>query len=127
MNTPKDAKTSQGYEMQWVLSIYLKTHGQGTNVIGHFVFTKELLPLLLATAKKAPFETRVLWTSSNGHSMAPKQIINFEDVNLPNESGWVRYGQSKAVHISLTGHGLKSRQPFSLLLSWHTSFPMMVS
>src|SRR5271163_468695 len=82
--------------------IYSIAHIQGTNVVGHFVFTRELLPLLLATAKKVPLETRVLWTSSNGHSMAPKGIINFEDVNLANESGWVRYGQSKAVHISLT-------------------------
>ena len=77
--------------------IYSIAHIQGTNVVGHFVFTKELLPLLLSTAKKAPLETRVIWTSSNGHSMAPKGIIDFEDVNLPNESGWVRYGQSKAV------------------------------
>jgi NAD(P)-dependent dehydrogenase (short-subunit alcohol dehydrogenase family) len=106
--------------------IYSIAHVQGTNVVGHFVFTKELLPLLLATAKKAPLETRVLWTSSNGHSMAPKGIINFEDVNLANESGWVRYGQSKAVHISLT-YGLKPRQPLSLRPPWHTSFPMMVS
>ena len=105
---------------------YSIAHIQGTNVVGHFVFTKELLPLLLSTAKKAPLETRVIWTSSNGHSMAPKGIINFEDVNLPNESGWVRYGQSKAVHISLT-YRLKPRQPFSLRPPWHTSFPMMVS
>lgn len=81
----------------------LKAHIQGTNVVGHFVFTKELLPLLLATAKDAPFETRVLWTSSNGHSMAPKGIINFEDVNLTNQSGWVRYGQSKAVYPFVIG------------------------
>jgi NAD(P)-dependent dehydrogenase (short-subunit alcohol dehydrogenase family) len=106
--------------------IYSISHIQGTNVVGHFVFTKELLPLLLATAKKAPLKTRVIWTSSNGHSMAPKGIINFEDVNLANESGWVRYGQSKAVHISLT-YELKPRQPFSLRPPWHTSFPMMVS
>jgi len=90
MKTPDGAKTPQGYELQW-----------GTNVVGHFVFTKELLPLLLATAKDFPDSTRVLWTSSNGHSMAPKGIINFDDVNLPNDSGWTRYGQSKAAVILL--------------------------
>jgi NAD(P)-dependent dehydrogenase (short-subunit alcohol dehydrogenase family) len=34
--------------------------------------------------------------------MAPKGIINFEDVNLSNASGWTRYGQSKAVPSKAT-------------------------
>jgi hypothetical protein len=66
-------------------------------VVGHFVFTKELLPLLLSTAKQHPGTTRVVWISSNGHAMAPKEIINFDNVNLTKETGWTRYGQSKAV------------------------------
>lgn len=63
------------------------------------MFTKELLPLLLATAKRFPLSTRVMWTSSNGHAFAPKGIINFDDVNLRNDNGWTRYGQSKAVSL----------------------------
>jgi NAD(P)-dependent dehydrogenase (short-subunit alcohol dehydrogenase family) len=84
---------------------------KGTNVVGHFVLTKELLPLLLATAKNAPGETRVIWTSSNGHSLTPKGIISFEDINLSKENGWVRYGQSKAV-IPFNSCSLSQRQRF---------------
>ena len=98
MNTAEDAKTPQGYEMQWVnLTTPRHRSLQGTNVVGHFVFTKELLPLLLSTAKEHPGRTRVVWISSNGHGLAPKEIINFDDVNLTKETGWTRYGQSKAV------------------------------
>jgi len=48
-----------------------------------------------------PNATRVVFTSSNSHNFAPKNIINFEDVNLPNAAGWTRYGQSKAGNILL--------------------------
>jgi NAD(P)-dependent dehydrogenase (short-subunit alcohol dehydrogenase family) len=75
---------------------------QGVNVVGHFVFTKELLPLLLRTAKSSDQNsTRVIWTASRGHYEAPKNIINFEDVNLPHSSSPVRYGQSKAVYRAM--------------------------
>jgi hypothetical protein len=61
------------------------------------VFTRELLPLLLATAKVSPGSTRVIWTASNAHHMAPKESIDFKNVNLPNAGPSARYGQSKAV------------------------------
>ena len=98
MNTPRDAKTKQGFEMQWVLtsSKYAEAM-KGTNVVGHFVFTKELLPLLLAAAQESPFSTRVIWISSDAHAFTTRNIINFEDVNLPNEGGLTRYGHSKVV------------------------------
>ena len=70
---------------------------KGTNVLGHFLFTKELLPILFSTAKRFPNSTRVIWCSSISHILAPRGLIKFEDVNLSNESGWARYGQSKAV------------------------------
>jgi len=110
-----------GYEHEFVSRLTDK----GTNVVGHFVFTKELLPLLLATAKEAPLETRVLWTSSNGHSMAPKNIIDFEDVNLPNQTGWTRYGQSKAVSPLLRWN-LTFRLPYSSRRQWHTNIQKTV-
>jgi retinol dehydrogenase 12 len=89
MTPPLDAKTTQGYKLQW-----------GTNVVGHFVFTKSLLPSLQAAAKiGAPNSTRVVFTSSSGHMFSPANIINFEDVNLAKEGTWVRYDQSKAVQL----------------------------
>jgi len=71
---------------------------QGTNVVGHYVFAKLLIPSLKTSAKTGlPDATRVVWTSSSGHGFAPKGFINFDDVNLGNASSWVKYGQSKAV------------------------------
>jgi retinol dehydrogenase 12 len=71
---------------------------QGTNVVGHFVFLKNVLPLLVVSAKTGPANgTRVVFTSSNAHNFAPKDIINFADINLTKQSNWTRYGQSKAV------------------------------
>lgn len=71
---------------------------QGTNVVGHFVFAKLLIPSLKASAKTGvPDATRVVWTSSNAHNFAPKGFINFDDVNLDGYNKWTKYGQSKAV------------------------------
>ena len=80
-------------------------------MVGHFVFTNELLPLLLATAKETPLNARVMWIASNGHAFAPKGFINFKDVNLPNASGWTRYGQSKAVCLYTAGVIIGSDPP----------------
>src|SRR5271170_3134721 len=44
----------------------------GTNVLGHFYFTKLLLPLLTSTAKTSPEgKVRVVSTSSLGHLWSP--------------------------------------------------------
>lgn len=84
-------------------SIRSKLMLQGINVVGHFVFTKELLPLLLENSKESPTSTRIIWISSYGHFYAPEGIINFDDVNLTNERSWKSYSQSKAVTLSLFG------------------------
>jgi NAD(P)-dependent dehydrogenase (short-subunit alcohol dehydrogenase family) len=47
MIPPKRSKTTRGYDLQW-----------GTNVVGHFVLQKTLMPLLLASAKHA--EVRII-------------------------------------------------------------------
>ncbi|EIN12451.1 NAD(P)-binding protein [Punctularia strigosozonata HHB-11173 SS5] len=57
MAPPVDMVTSQGYDLQF-----------GTNVLGHFYFTKLLLPVLLSTTKSTPEgKVRVVNTSSSAH------------------------------------------------------------
>ena len=71
-------------------------------MVGHFVFSKLILPAIKAAAKTGvPDATRIVWTSSNGHNFAPKGIIKFDDINLTNYNAWTKYGQSKAVYIPL--------------------------
>jgi retinol dehydrogenase 12 len=66
MNPPVEMLTADGYDLQF-----------GTNVIGHFYFTKLLLPLLISTAKISPDgKARVVNTSSVGHMAACK--LDFE-------------------------------------------------
>ncbi|KAF9479836.1 NAD(P)-binding protein [Pholiota conissans] len=56
MIPPIEQLTAQGYDLQF-----------GTNVIGHFYFTKLLIPLLVAGAKSSPDgKARVVNTSSSG-------------------------------------------------------------
>jgi hypothetical protein len=76
---------------------------QGTNVVGHFVFTKLCLPLVrVAAITGSPDATRVVFTASNGHEFSPKEIIDFNDPNLPGYANWKKYGQSKAVILYLS-------------------------
>ncbi|KAA1472590.1 NAD-P-binding protein [Dentipellis sp. KUC8613] len=61
MFPPAEVVTAQGYDGQF-----------GTNVLGHFFFTKCLLPIFLRTAKAESNPThkvRVVNTSSNGHEL----------------------------------------------------------
>ncbi|KAF9230157.1 hypothetical protein BU15DRAFT_91176 [Melanogaster broomeanus] len=79
---PMDQLTDDGYDLQF-----------GTNVLGHFYFTKLVLPLLLSTAKSAPDGiARVVNTSSNGHWLS-KLKLNTK------ESLFSLYGQSKTGNI----------------------------
>jgi len=57
MVPPVEQLTADGYDLQF-----------GTNVLGHFYFTKLLLPTLIATAKtSSDGKARVVNTSSLGH------------------------------------------------------------
>jgi NAD(P)-dependent dehydrogenase (short-subunit alcohol dehydrogenase family) len=96
----------------------------GANHIGHFLFTKLLLPLLERAAKSSPSgETRIVNLSSQGHRLSP---IRFHDYNIegkevpPEEAPFspmppafskaladgympiVAYGQSKTANILFT-------------------------
>ncbi|KAI9464793.1 NAD-P-binding protein [Russula earlei] len=92
-----DKCTSQGYDMQF-----------GTNVLGHFYFTKLLLPLLSATAKNSPPRSvRVINVSSFGHEMAPPGGIQWSTLRPGDDCLAVGkkvgatplYGQSKLGNI----------------------------
>ncbi len=62
MATPTLQRTAQGFEMQF-----------GTNHLGHFAFTAQLLPLLLRSA--AP---RVTTVSSMAHNYQPIRFDNLK-------------------------------------------------
>jgi NAD(P)-dependent dehydrogenase (short-subunit alcohol dehydrogenase family) len=66
MGPPIEMLTADGYDLQF-----------GTNVLGHFYFTKLLLPLLISTAKASPdSNARVVNTASVGHMFTCK--LDFE-------------------------------------------------
>eukprot|EP01112_Ceratiomyxa_fruticulosa_P023153 TRINITY_DN8742_c0_g1_i1.p1 TRINITY_DN8742_c0_g1~~TRINITY_DN8742_c0_g1_i1.p1 ORF type:complete len:327 (-),score=80.58 TRINITY_DN8742_c0_g1_i1:124-1104(-) len=92
MGTPF-ALTKDGFEEQF-----------GTNVIGHFVFTRLLLPVLERTASENPIGTvRIINVSSVAHSLAPCGGIRLDDITLQTSGErfleWKRYGQSKLGNI----------------------------
>jgi NAD(P)-dependent dehydrogenase (short-subunit alcohol dehydrogenase family) len=77
--------TADGFERQF-----------GTNHIGHFALTKELMPLVEAGADK-----RIVNLSSRGHHMAP---LNLDDPNfeIREYNEWASYGQAKTANALFT-------------------------
>ncbi|KAH8647791.1 hypothetical protein BX600DRAFT_118822 [Xylariales sp. PMI_506] len=84
----KTSLTPEGYEEAF-----------GINYVGHTLFAKLLLPTLQATA-----DSRLVIVSSEGHVMAPKGGIQFDNLKTPCDkmSFTQRYGQSKLALIFLT-------------------------
>lgn len=80
--------TDDGYDLQF-----------GTNVLGHFYFTKLVLPMLLSTARSSPQGTaRIVNVSSNGHWFGDLMYDTMKDGPARREQGpWQMYGQSKLV------------------------------
>jgi NAD(P)-dependent dehydrogenase (short-subunit alcohol dehydrogenase family) len=77
--------TTDGFEMQF-----------GTNHLGHFALTGELMPLIeRGTAK------RIVNLSSRGHHMGP---VDFDDPNFVHRpyDPWSSYGQSKTANVLFT-------------------------
>jgi NAD(P)-dependent dehydrogenase (short-subunit alcohol dehydrogenase family) len=83
--------THDGFEMQF-----------GTNHLGHFALTAELMPLIERGALK-----RIVNLSSRGHHMAP---VDFDDPNFERReyNPWASYGQSKTANVLFTV-GLEAR------------------
>jgi NAD(P)-dependent dehydrogenase (short-subunit alcohol dehydrogenase family) len=87
MSTPFEM-SKDGHEAQWQ-----------TNYLAHWVFTTNILPLLLSTSKTLPpGSVRVVNLTSGGHFNAPSGGINFTDLSLPNKPR-NRYGQSKLANV----------------------------
>lgn len=88
MAAPVEMLTDDGYDLQF-----------GTNVLGHFYFTKLVIPTLLSTAKSAPDGiARVVNTSSNGHWLSGLDYDVMKDSPARIKAGtWKLYGHSKTV------------------------------
>jgi retinol dehydrogenase-12 len=89
---PKDVKTVQGHEMTW-----------GTNVIGHFLLKRLLLPFLVKSAKVTG-SARILWVASDASNLSPAPDgIYWDDIDgsKADISGFNLYAQSKAGNIIL--------------------------
>ena len=87
--------TADGFEMQF-----------GTNHLGHFALTGELMPLI-ERGTGAKGSGRIVNLSSRGHHMGP---VNFDDPNFQQRpyDPWSSYGQSKTANVLFTV-GLEQR------------------
>lgn len=89
-----------------------------TNHVGHYLLTRELIPLLLKTP-----EPRVINLSSYAHTNPPKNGIDFENINNPDaHPTFVRYGQSKLANILFTRSLLKRYGDKMIVASVHPGF-----
>ncbi|KAG6374228.1 hypothetical protein JVT61DRAFT_4887 [Boletus reticuloceps] len=90
MIPPIEMLTDDDYDLQF-----------GTNVLGHFYFTKFVLPTLLSTAKSSSDGTaRIVNTASNGHWYGGLKFDTMKDGPARSKEGpWQLYGQSKTGNI----------------------------
>jgi len=87
---PLDQLTAQGYDLQF-----------GTNALGHFYFTKLLLPSLLAAAHTSPDgKARVIHTSSVASLLFSTLDFNtFKDGPARKKAGHRTYAHSKLANV----------------------------
>jgi NAD(P)-dependent dehydrogenase (short-subunit alcohol dehydrogenase family) len=122
-------ETVDGFEMQIAvreltaqsLSFGFLTMCIQVNYIGHFLFTKLLLPVIQQAAESSDIgAVRIVNVSSDGHAkLAPKEGILFSDINMKdNFSVWARYGHSKLANV-LHSRELAKRYPDILSVSVH--------
>ncbi|KAJ5577230.1 short-chain dehydrogenase [Penicillium sp. DV-2018c] len=73
MFTPQTIKSKQGHNIQ-----------MSTNVLGPYLFTSLLYPILKRTAEIAPLNSvRVCWASSILSGLSPQGGVNFDDSGAP--------------------------------------------
>ncbi|KAI2793368.1 hypothetical protein POX_b03422 [Penicillium oxalicum] len=112
MGNPPD-KTKDGFEIQF-----------GTNHIGHFLFTKLLMPTLKKTAadlnaKGQQPDVRVVTVASVAHVLSPSTLEAMTSTpSLLAASTWTRYGASKAANILFAAE-LARRNPEILSVAVH--------
>jgi NAD(P)-dependent dehydrogenase (short-subunit alcohol dehydrogenase family) len=97
------------------------SHYIQVNYVGHFLFTRLLLPTLQRTAESSDKgSVRIVNVSSDGHAkLAPKEGIIFSNINMKdNFSVWARYGHSKLANV-LHSKELAKRYPDILSVSLH--------
>jgi NAD(P)-dependent dehydrogenase (short-subunit alcohol dehydrogenase family) len=88
--------SADGYEIQFA-----------TNHLGHAMLAKQLLPVLLRTAKEPGSDVRVISNTSEGYEFhrAIKGGISFSELDTGSTMSkaflgtWIRYGQSKLANI----------------------------
>jgi NAD(P)-dependent dehydrogenase (short-subunit alcohol dehydrogenase family) len=99
--------STDGYEIQFA-----------TNHLGHAMLTKQLLPVLLKTAREPDSDVRVISNTSAGYEFhrAIKGGISFAELDVGGTmsrtvlGAWIRYGQSKLANI-LFAKELSRRHP----------------
>lgn len=95
MKPPIDQLTADGYDLQ-----------MGTNVLGHFYFTKLLIPTLISTAHTSPDKhVRVVTSSSIVHYMGSLNFNTFKEGPSRKRLGTAKlYNQSKFVRVVHISH-----------------------
>ena len=92
MVPPVEMVTAQGYDLQFC-----------TNVLGHYLFTNLLLPMIESTANEIGHPGRVVEVSSIMHILSGNPIIHFETLKDGPARKRMRadalYSQSKSVSI----------------------------
>lgn len=106
MATPPE-KSATGHDLQLA-----------TNHIGHFLLTKELIPLLEKTAAEPNSDVRVITLSSEAYSLSPSVDKIMETEKLSAAGPWERYGASKAANILFAAE-LARRHPSLTSVSLH--------
>ncbi|KAF2670574.1 NAD(P)-binding protein, partial [Microthyrium microscopicum] len=92
----------------------------GVNHMGHALFTRLLLPLLLKTAEQPNSDVRIVTVSSAGQMLAPSKGIIFENIKSDGKGThpFVLYGTSKLANI-IHARQIAKRYPQILAVSIH--------
>ncbi|KAI8624507.1 NAD(P)-binding protein [Xylariaceae sp. FL1651] len=95
-----------------------------TNHLGHAMLIRQLLPVLLRSAKTPEADVRIVMVSSAGYAFHPREGINWEGIRSPRASliDWATgYGQSKLANLVYASE-LARRYPEILSVSVHPGF-----